>query len=172
MKMKKIVFAACLLLLCAVASLAEGSNYQIYSESKGLLGLGGRRVLMLDKSTGDTWLYTSDKWVPIAKEASVEAKASADDLARAQLAAQLTTELAALKDKQALDINNLKTKHEEELASLRSKLDANNKPVVEAKPAARRVAKPRSVVETKKAAPVANEETASGDEAPPAWLTE
>jgi hypothetical protein len=77
--MKRTVFASVLLLLLAAVALAEGSNYQIYSESKGLLGLGGRRVIMLDKSTGDTWLYSGDKWVPIAKEASAEAKVSADD---------------------------------------------------------------------------------------------
>ena len=169
--MKKLVFASCLLLLFAVASLAEGANYQIYSESKGFLGLGGHRVIMLDKSTGDTWLYSGDKWVPIAKEVSdeakVQAKAAADDLARAQLA----TELAALKDKQAQDISSLKAKHEEELAALRSKLDANP-PAVAAKPAAHHAAKAHPAAEAKKAASKADEENASGDEAPPAWLTE
>ncbi|MBN3033302.1 MAG: hypothetical protein JW873_04330 [Candidatus Saganbacteria bacterium] len=166
--MKKFVFASLLLLLCAFASLAEGSNYQIYSEGKGFLGLGGRKVIMLDKSTGDTWLYTSDKWVPIVREASAEAKASADELARAQLAA----ELAALKDKQAQDISALQTKHEEELGALRAKLEADKQSASAARPARRAAVKARPLTAGKKAAAAEKEESASGDEAPPAWLTD
>src|SRR3989338_6039433 len=111
MTMKRMVFAALLLLLLASVSLADSPKYQIFSEDKGFWGLGGRRIIMLDKTTGDSWLFTDNKWVPILK-AVPEAKVAA--------------ELAALKDKQSEEIKALKDKQVLELGVLRSKLEVRN----------------------------------------------
>jgi hypothetical protein len=169
--MKKLVLASVLLLLLAAVSIAEGSNYQIYSENRGFLGMGGRKVIMLDKTTGDSWIYVDDKWKPIVKEATAEAVSSAD-VVNAKLAAEMT----ALKEKQAEDIKVLKDKQEQELASLNAKLEAS-------KPAARTVAAPaahqtKPVVAKKKsetrssAKPEDDSDTNGVNEAPPAWLNE
>jgi len=93
--MKRMVFAALLLLLLASVSLADSPKYQIFSEDKGFWGLGGRRIIMLDKTTGDSWLFTDNKWVPILK-AVPEAKVAEDETK-----AKFEAELAALKDKQS-----------------------------------------------------------------------
>jgi hypothetical protein len=159
------VFAAVLLLLFVSASLAEDSKYQLYSESKGLLG--GRRVIMLDKTTGDSWLYTDNKWVPILK--TVAEVKSADDDAKAKLAA----ELAALNDKQSQEIKTLKDKQETELGVLREKLEAKKAPEARAsQPAvkARPIYAKKKTTSAAKSAQAENE--GSDTEAPPAWLNE
>ncbi len=165
--MKRLVFASALLLLLAAVSCAEGSNYQIYSEGKGFMGMGGRRVIMLDKTTGDSWIFVEDKWKPIIKE--VTAEASSADVINAKLEAEIT----AIKEKQAEDFKALQAKHEQELADMQAKLNAG-------KPAAKTVQQPvvrnkvtKPVLAKKKAETKPEEDTSNqGDEAPPAWLTE
>ncbi|MDD5594149.1 MAG: hypothetical protein PHG97_05375 [Candidatus Margulisbacteria bacterium] len=162
--MKRMVLASFLLLLFAAALLAEGPKYQIYSENRGILGFGGRRVIMLDKETGDSWLYVENKWKPIVKEMTAEGKASQDELR-----AKMEAEIIALKEKQAVEIQALKDKQEQELGVLRAKLDAGK-----AAPALT-AHKTRPVYAKKKAAevkPTSEKEEDSGTEAPPAWLSE
>jgi hypothetical protein len=170
--MKKIVWASVLLLLLAAVSFAEGSNYQIYSEGKGFLGWGGRRVIMLDKATGDSWLYVDDKWKPIVKEATAEGTSSVDEIR-----AKLEAEIAALKEKHLAEIKTLTDKQEQELATLKTMPNAD-KPSAEkaAEPAARK-ARPVSAKKKVEAAPANAKKTEdNGDngasEAPPAWLNE
>jgi hypothetical protein len=165
--MKKVVLASVLLLLLAAVSIAEGSNYQIYSEGRGFLGLSGRKVIMLDKGTGDSWIYVDDKWKPIVKEATAEAPSSADIIN-----AKLEAEITALKEKQSEDIKALKDKQEQELANLKTKLDANRPAVTKAVEPAVRKSKPLVARKKVEAASTTKSEENSGDEAPPAWLNE
>ena len=177
--MKRVVFASVLLLLLAAASLAEGSNYQIYSEGKGFMGWGGRRVIMLDKTTGDSWLYVDNKWKLIAKEATAEVTASADEISakKAEEAnAKLEAEIASLKEKHLAEIKALTDKQEQELTALRSKLEAGQPSAAKAavEPAVRK-AKPvvaKKKVEAAKAAVKEEDTDNGGSDAPPAWLTE
>lgn len=167
--MRRVVLASVLLLLLAAVSIAEGSNYQIYSEGRGFLGLGGRKVIMLDKGTGDSWIYVNDKWKPIIKEATAET-ASVDEVN-----AKLEAEITALKEKQAEDIKALKDKQEQELANLTAKLPAGNPSVAKAAVEPPAVHKTKSLAARKKveaAKAAKSEEDNSGDEAPPAWLNE
>lgn len=167
--MKRVVCASVLLLLLAAVSIAEGANYQIYSEGRSFLGFGNRKVIMLDKTTGDSWIFVADKWKPIIKE--VTAEASPADVINAKLEAEIT----AIREKQAEDFKALQAKHEQELADMKARLDAN-KPAAQAapqQPVVRKAAKP--VLAKKKIATTSDkaEETGNqGDEAPPAWLTE
>jgi hypothetical protein len=166
--MKRVVLASVLLLLLAAVSLAEGSNYQIYSESRGFLGMSGRKVIMLDKTTGDSWIYVDDKWKPIVKEATAEAVSSAD-----VINAKLEAEIQALKEKQAEDIQVLKEKQEQELAALKAKLETV-KPVNAVKPAEPVMRKTKPILAKKKAEVTRSTqpEDNQSDEAPPAWLNE
>ncbi len=165
--MKRLVFASVLLLLLAAVSIAEGANYQIYSEGKGFMGMGGRRVIMLDKTTGDSWIFVEDKWKPIIKE--VTAEASSADVVNAKLEA----EIGAIKEKQAEDFKALQAKHEQELADMQAKLNAG-KPAARVQPQLVVRSKVTKPVLAKKKAEVKPEEDNSnqGDEAPPAWLTD
>jgi len=163
--MKRMVFAALLLLLLASVSLADSPKYQIFSEDKGFWGLGGRRIIMLDKTTGDSWLFTDNKWVPILK-AVPEAKVAEDETK-----AKFEAELAALKDKQSEEIKALKDKQVLELGVLRSKLEVRN-----ATAPRQAVIRTRPVYAKKKTAsaakPAQAENEGSETEAPPAWLNE
>ena len=163
--MKRLVFASLLLLLLAAVSVAEGANYQIYSEGKGFMGMGGRRVIMLDKATGDSWIFVDEKWKPIIKE--VTAEASSADVINAKLEAEIT----AIKEKQADDFKALQAKHEQELADMQTKLNAGKPAARVQQPVVRnKVTKP--VLAKKKTEAKPEEENNQGDEAPPAWLTE
>jgi len=167
--MKRLAFASVLLLMLAAVSVAEGSNYQIYSEGHSFLGFGNRKVIMLDKSTGDSWIFESDKWKPIVKEATAEA--AAPDVVNAKLEAEIT----ALKEKQADDLKALQAKHEQELTEMQTKLNAG-KPAaktVQQQPVVRKTAKPVLAKKKAEATGAKEEDTQNqGDEAPPAWLNE
>lgn len=156
--MKKVLFFAAFLFLIAAAALADNPKYQIYSESKGVWGLGGRRVIMLDKITGDSWQFIDNKWVPIEK---VAATGQLDE----DIKTRLTAEIEALKDKQAQEIKTLKIRQAEELVQLRTK-----KPMAVALQASHKTQP--SYAKKKAAKPAAEEDNNSGTEAPPTWLNE
>lgn len=167
--MKKMVFAASLLLLMAAASFAQSDKYQIITEKKGPLGLGGKTVMMLDKETGDTWLYQDDKWVLIPKVEEVAAPKEDASSVRDKM----NDELNAIKAKQEEELNALKAKYETQINSLsEQKAEINTVPVKQNY----RAMKPRHHVLAKKPATAApaseNTDQGSGDEAPPAWLND
>lgn len=159
--MKRAVFAACLLLVFVSLAIAEGSKYEIYSEGRGFLGLAGKRTIMLDRETGDSWVYQDGGWVAIPK---VEAQLKGEEEK-----ARIEEELATLKTQQDEEIKAIKAKQEAEMKALMSKPEPN---VVELKtetvrPRAnwRRVYKPKVTAKAK-----APEE--KSEEGPPSWLNE
>lgn len=165
--MKKIVFAASFILLLAAVSIAQSDKFQIITEKKGPFGIGGKTVMMLDKETGDTWIYQDNKWVLIPKiEEEVAAKEDA----------------AAVKAKMEEEINALKAKQEEDITALKAKYDSVIKVSAErkspekstaAKQTYRRI-KPRVRHMVRKAAPAPVSQKAEGgsEEGPPPWLSE
>ncbi|MCU0641567.1 MAG: hypothetical protein MUC35_05710 [Candidatus Margulisbacteria bacterium] len=164
--MKKIVLAACLLLLIASLSIAEGIKYQIISERTGFLGMGAKRTLMLDKETGNSWVFDEGKWVPIPR--------AEDQLRAEQEKVRFEAEINDLRAKQAAEIDQLKAKQEAELKILQAK---NEEPKVlevssqtmRSRTSLRKPTRAKTVV-TAKAKTVDEAET--GEEGPPAWLTD
>jgi hypothetical protein len=163
MLMKKVILASFLLLLVASLAVAEGIKYQIYTERTGFLGLG-KRTIMLDKETGNSWVYEEAKWVPIPR---------AEDQMRAeQEKTALEQEIALIKAKQADEIQRLKVKQDAEIKALEAKKEGPKEielrtEAVRPRANWRKAVKTRTV--TAKAKPAAEEEMEDG---PPAWLNE
>lgn len=162
--MKKIVFAACLLLLLVSLAIAENPKYEIYSESKGFLGLGGKKTMMLDKETGDSWVFQDGRWVAIPK---VEAQLKAEEEK-----AKLVDEISSLKAKQEEEIKAIKAKQDAEIKALESKQGTQvvelKTETVQPKTNWRRSYKPKVAAKAKEAPAVKSE----GEEGPPSWLNE
>lgn len=159
--MKKVIFAACLLLLFVSLVIAEGSKYEIYSEGRGFLGIGGKKTIMLDRETGDSWTYQDGKWVAIPK-LEVQLKGEEEK-------AKLEEELATLKTQQDEEIKTMKAKQEAEIKALMSKQELN---VVELKT---ETVKPKSNWRRgykPKAAAKAPQVKSESEEGPPSWLNE
>ena len=168
--MKKSIFAALLLLFFVSALLAEGPTYQIYSEGKGFLGMGGKKTIMLDKETGASWMYQDGKWVAIPRVED-ELTAKAREL---EEQAKQEDEISKLKAKQEEELNQLKAKQEAEINAILAKQGTESKTQVKSETSAvpnanwRKAYKPRTVAAAKpKAAPAGESE-----ESPPAWLNE
>ena len=164
--MKKVVLTACLLLLFTALVIAEGVKYQIYTERTGFLGLGAKRTMMLDKETGNSWVYDEGKWVAIPR--------AEDQLKAEQEKSQLEQEIAAIKAKQAEEILQLKARQDTEIKMLEAK-KAEPK-VIELKtetirPRSNWRKAGKSTTVTAKAKP-ANESAGDSEEGPPAWLSE
>jgi len=174
--MKKVVFAALVLLLIVSASFAQIDRYQIVSEKKGLLGMGAKMIIMLDKETGDSWVYNNDKWQALPKimPEDVEAKMTAEREAKEKLA----SDLQALKAKQTAEIQDLNKKHEAEIQDLSEKLAGKNiessrtvaRPNSGLKRTVKRTA-PRVAAAGKKAASSSDNQVNEEAETP-AWLSE
>ena len=179
--MKKLLLAASLTLLLVSVSIAQTANYQIYSESKGFLGLGGRKVIMLNKDTGDSWLYYNNKWIPIPRVEEEEVSQKSEEInVRA-----IMEEENKIKANQEQEINTLKAKQEDELKAIKAKQEAELKALmakqeeeVKAKPAVktitqtkeRRIYRPRVSVTRKKLAPPPNSAGEDEGNTPPDWL--
>ena len=160
---------------------AYSDKYQIYSEKKGLFGWGGKITILLDRETGDSWIYSGNKWVAIPKVSEeVEAKAEPSE-DQAQEASRIEDELNALKAKQAEEFDQLKARQEAEFNALKAKQESELKTTVNPEQNkntsssgktyynSRRGVKPqpKPIVE-KKAAPTEPDDASSA----PAWLTE
>ncbi|MFA5114174.1 MAG: hypothetical protein WC529_07770 [Candidatus Margulisiibacteriota bacterium] len=165
--MKKVVLAACLLLLFTSLVVAEGVKYQIYTERTGFLGMGAKRTIMLDKESGNSWVYEEGKWVAIPR--------AEDQLRAEQEKVQFEEEISSLKNKQAEEIQQLKAKQDAEVKALLAKKEEPKVIEVRAqtirpKTNWRRAAKSKTV--TAKAKPVVESSDAEGEEGPPSWLSE
>jgi hypothetical protein len=173
--MKKLMIV--LILAATVsASFALSNKYQIFSERKGWFGLGGKTIIMLDRESGDSWRYESDKWVVIPKitiEASALETAAASTTLEdeATKRAKIEAELTLLRAKQEADIKTLQARQAEEMKMLVNNLSSSKKEVSDVRPALGALKK-----RPKAAAPVkAQAEPARDDgveEGPPAWLSE
>lgn len=165
--MKRLVFAAALLLLFVAASLAQTDKYRIITEKKGPLGIGGKTVMMLDRETGDTWLYQDNKWVLIPKvEEEVVIKEDASTVK-----AKMEEELNSIRAKQDEELNALKAKYDVKIKSLdEEKVVTKSTPVRQTY----RKMKPRRRLLVKKAAPrpVSQKVEEGGEDGPPAWLSD
>lgn len=159
--MKKSIVVVCLLLVFASLALAENANkFQIYTERTGFMGISGKRTIMLDKETGDSWVLQEGQWVAVPK---VEPQLKAEEEK-----ARMEERIAVLKAKQEEEINALKAKQDAELKAVVEKKKETAQ-VVEVRTKIIRPLKPK--VAATKAKPVATEDN-QGDEAPPAWLSE
>jgi PIN domain nuclease of toxin-antitoxin system len=181
--MKKAAVCLILMVLVASVSLALSDKYQIYSEKKGWFGLGGRTVMLLDKETGESWLYSDNKWVNIPK---VSAEVAALPEAEEDLSAQKEQEKAertkleeainALKAKQEADIKALQEKQNEELKQVLSKsgVSKSNAEEREAKIPVRkmysRMIKSKALSSANKKPAAKPQEEESAEDAAPAWL--
>ncbi len=179
--MKKMILILLSVCVLASVSLALNDKYQIFSERKGWLGMGGRTIIMLDRETGDSWRYTEEKWVAIPKvtdEAAANEVVAAESVIKesdADKHARIEAEVNALKVKQEADIKALQAKQMEDVNSLVKKLNAKETPAQEASPSsiARpiRQSRPRAAAVVKKPAEQ-DDSNAGGDNLPPAWLTD
>ena len=165
--MKKLLLTASLILLFVSASIAQTANYQIYSESKGFLGLAGRKVIMLNKDTGDSWLYYNNKWIPIPRVEEEEVSQKPEEInVRA-----IMEEENKIKANQEQELGTLKTKQEEELKVIKAKQEAELKALM-AKQAVKtiKIYRPRVSVTRKKLAPPPNSAGEDEGNTPPDWL--
>lgn len=170
--MKKISVAVLFLLLIVSASLAIQDKYQIFSEKKGWLGLSGTQIILLDKESGESWLYDNGKWQLIAKVSEeLAAKKAA-----ASVKAKLEEQINQLKAKQAEEIKSLKVKQEAELKAAVAKLgDQEQQSLKRFRAVAeqsQQVTKVKAEVPNDKkvtaAPPIEEEET--GEDSQPDWL--
>jgi len=179
--MKKLLLTATLILLLVSVSMAQTANYQIYSESKGFLGLAGRKVIMLNKDTGDSWLYYNNKWIPIPRVEEEELSQKSEEInVRA-----IMEEENKIKASQEQELNTLKAKQDDELKAIKAKQEAELKALtakqeeeVKSKPAVKaitqikeqRIYRPRVAVTRKKPSPPPDSAGEDEGNTPPDWL--
>jgi len=179
--MKKIALVLLVSVCLVSVAMALSDKYQIFSERKGLFGWGGRTILLLDRETGDTWRYATDKWVAIPKvseEASdktIVMEPTTNQAAELDRRAKLEAELDSLKAKQESDLKAFQVKQAEEIKSLINNASGSEPVKTEMKKERRvaiarpiRAAKPKSVSSIPK--PAKTEE--NNEEGPPSWLTD
>ena len=159
--MKKVVLGFLLMFFIVSVSAAASGKYQIYSERKGFLGLAGKRVILLDTDTGDTWLYNNDRWEPVLKAAEVPPPES-------EVKAQIEDEMSQLKARQEEETKALKLRQAEEIKSLMEKKEIKVK--TEVQPVRRYYRAAR--VAKKKSPPSTIAKESESEEAPPSWLSD
>jgi hypothetical protein len=182
--MKRTVSLLLLVLLVTTATWAISDKYQIFSERKGWLGLGGKTIIMLDRENGDSWRLEDNKWVEMPRitqealqaEQVTPPKPSPEDEAIRK--AKIESVMNELKSKQDAEMKAFQEKQTEEMKSLADKLNnpdkLNNNPAPvaekENKPVIQTAIRRTRVVAAKKEAPVSKDK--GNEEGPPAWLTE
>lgn len=173
--MRKYICGA-LFLVCLMLTGVEAVNrYQIFSEKKGWLGLGGKTVIMLDRESGNSWELVGGKWVALPK-VEVEEKPSAAELKQLEKLQEFAAQLEAISAQQARDLAELKTKQEAQLKALaegKRALETMKQPALVKNQA---VAPTRTLIRSTARTKVANktepvtEHVETVDEGPPGWL--
>jgi len=179
--MKKIAFVLLVSVCLVSVAMALSDKYQIFSEKKGMFGWGGRTILLLDRETGDTWRYSTDKWVAIPKvteEVSVKTivmEPTTDQAAELDRRAKLEAELDSLKAKQESDLKSFQVKQAEEIKALINNASGSEPVKTEIKPERRaaiarpiRSQRPKAV----SSAPRPSKSEENNEEGPPSWLTD
>jgi len=166
-----VLFLVCLLLIGVEAA----NRYQIFSEKKGWLGLGGKTVIMLDRESGDSWELVGGKWITLPK-VELEEKPSAAELKQLEQLQEFAAQLEAISAQQARELADLKAKQEAQLKTLAEGRKALETIKTPAPARAQSVPPTRTLIRSTHRSKVASksepvtEYVETVEEGPPGWL--